>query len=81
MVQVLFLPTSEANSSNVSCGYVSIVEDKLGFEGEELFTVSILPHATAMVGGNNTADVIILDNDGTGRLLALWVRKNPPFDH
>ena len=65
MVPVIFLPTDEANSSNVSCGQLSIVEDKLAFEGDELFTVSIVPLATAVVGQNRTADVIIFDNDCT----------------
>ena len=50
----------------VSCGVVAILEDKLAFEGDEVFVVNLLPgllNATAMIGQNGTANVTIQDND------------------
>lgn len=67
MVEVVFEASSEANFTRpyTSCGFLPLLEDKIAFEGEENFTVSILPPSIGTeLGENSTATVIILDNDG-----------------
>ena len=68
VTEVVFQPVSEAvfTSPYTSCGTFEILEDKIAFEGEEGFTVRLLPPregAGYVVGENSTADVVILDND------------------
>ena len=63
---VQFAAISEADFSRpyISCSNFSILDDKIAFEGDETFTVMIKPLASAELGGNSTANITILDNDG-----------------
>ena len=68
---VVFDAISEARftSPYSSCQQFTILEDKIAFEGNESFIVTLQPSSLAEVGMNSTANVTILDNDGMSTVL------------
>lgn len=61
----IIIPPS--NITDTTCFLVPILEDRLAFEGEEMFMVQILPPVEGIgvieFGPNTTIAVYILDND------------------
>ncbi len=56
-----------SNITDTTCVSFSILEDKLAFEGQETFSVQLLPPIQGVgeiqLGANTTATMYILDND------------------
>ena len=62
----LMLTFQPSNDGQMLCGNVSIINDNLGNEGDELFSVVITNVSSnkVLIGPNNESCVTIVDDDG-----------------
>lgn len=69
---VTFAPSG---TGQMVCGNVSIIDDVLGNEGDELFSVTITSVSSdkVMIGLNQESCVTILDDDSESKLIFMYL--------
>ena len=71
LTTTLMVTFDPSGSGQMVCGNVPIIDDDLGNEGDELFSVTIISVSSdkVMIGPNQESCVTILDDDSESKLV------------